>query len=68
MGKVAGAASLAFMMGGGAMSVFTDFLGGYAEAAALGLVGFTLVAMSQVLGSKWVATGESTQTVFSKAS
>ncbi len=69
MGKVAGAASLAFMMGGGALTIFTNFLGAYSEAAALGVVGFTLVGMSQMLGSKLVTSGEpSSQTAASRVS
>ena len=68
MGKVVGAAWLAFMLGGGAMSLLTHFLGAYSEAAALGLVGFTLVGMSQALGSKWVGAAEPSQTALSKVS
>ncbi len=69
MGKVAGVASLAFMMAGGALTIFPNFLGAYSEAAALGLVGFTLVGMSQMLGSKPVTSGRpSSQTAASKVS
>jgi len=67
MGKVVGAAWLAFMLGGGAMSLLAQFLGVYSEAAALGLVGFTLVGMSQALASKWVGAGEPSQTALSKS-
>lgn len=68
MGKVVGAAWVAFMVGGGAMSLLAPFLGAYSEAAALGLVGFTLVVFSQALNSKWVAAGEPSQTALSKVS
>lgn len=70
MKRVTGAASLSFALGAGAMSVLTNFLGPYSEPAALGLVGFALVGMSQILGSKPASADvpESETAMFSKAS
>lgn len=46
MGKAAGAAVVAFLLGGGMVTVFGGWLGVNAEAAALALVGFGLIGSS----------------------
>ena len=50
MWKAAAAAVVSFTMGGAAMTALGTLLGGYAEAAALGLAGIGLMASSQILG------------------
>lgn len=51
MGKAAGVVALMFMVGGGAVTLFSNLLGAHAEAAALALVGAGMVATGQLLGS-----------------
>jgi hypothetical protein len=52
MWKAVGAALVSFSMGGAAMTVMGTLLGGYAEPAALGLVGLGLMASGQLLGAR----------------
>jgi hypothetical protein len=52
MWKAVAAALVSFSMGGAAMTVLGTLLGGYAEPAALGLVGLGLMASGQLLGAR----------------
>jgi hypothetical protein len=52
MWRAVGAALVSFSMGGAAMTVMGTLLGGYAEPAALGLVGLGLMASGQLLGAR----------------
>jgi len=52
MWRAVGAALVSFSMGGAAMIVMGTLLGGYAEPAALGLVGLGLIASGQLLGAR----------------
>ena len=55
MSRAAGWMAVTMMLGGGAVSLLHGILGHHAEAAGLGLVGLTLMAISQVLNAR-VAT------------
>lgn len=56
MGKAAGAVVGVFMVGSGAMTLLSSFLGGAAEAAALGLMGVGLLFSSAALSGKVATT------------
>ncbi len=49
MSRAAGWLAASMMLGGGAVSLLHGLLGHHAEAAGLGLVGLTLMAISQML-------------------
>ena len=51
MGKVAGVAAVAFLFGGGAMTVLTGALGTYAEVAALALMGAGMVGSGMLMAA-----------------
>ena len=52
MMRITGAVALVFALGAGAMTMLGAWLGGSAEAAALGLVGAGLVGTSYMLGGR----------------
>ncbi len=52
MGKALGAMVAVFAAGGLSMNILSDALGGFAECAALGVVGAGLLLSSHRLGTK----------------
>jgi hypothetical protein len=58
MGKATGALVLVFSVGGAAMTLLSGMFGGYAELAALGVIGGGLFASSQFVASKPARSAE----------
>ena len=68
MSRAAGWMAVTMMLGGGAVSLLHGILGHHAEAAGLGLVGLTLMAISQVLNARSATqASQASESAFPKA-
>lgn len=66
MSRAAGWLAVSMMLGGGAVSLLHGVLGHHAEAAGLGLVGLTLMAISQMLNARSAAQTSQAESSFGK--